>query len=350
MIDADVHRSLSELRVLMVGLGSIGRRHAGNLKRLGAKRVSAYRTGLGSLPIDPALDDVRLFTTLDDALAAKPDIVFVTNPSSLHLEVARAAVAAGCHVFIEKPIATGLDGVEDLLAAADASGVRVGIGYDMRFNRALQALRRELAAGALGPIVSAQVEVGSYLPAWHSWEDYRVSYAARAALGGGVLLTLSHEIDLARWLLGEVDSVSAEIAKLSDLEIDVEDVSVLLLRFRSGAVATIYLDFVQRPVQRRCRVVGQRGALEWNEATGTAELVRSGARTIVGTADADSNAPFVDELRDFLRGVVTGEPGAMIASGQDGERVLAIITAAREAAQTGRRVSVIESVSQTGVN
>ena len=345
-----MRRSLPELRVLMVGLGSIGRRHAGNLKRLGATRVSAYRTGLGSLPIDPALDDVRLFTTLDDALAAKPDIVFVTNPSSLHLKVARAAVAAGCHVFIEKPIATGLDGVENLLAAADAARLRVAVGYDMRFNRALQALRRELADGALGPIVSAQVEVGSYLPAWHSWEDYRQSYAARADLGGGVLLTLSHEIDLARWLLGEVDSVSAEIARLSDLEIDVEDVSVLLLRFRSGAVATIYLDYVQRPAQRRCRVVGQRGALEWNEAAGTAELWHPDARTILGSDDSDPNVPFVDELREFLRGVVTGEPGAMIASGRDGERALAIISAAREAAQTGRRVSVGEPASRAGVN
>jgi predicted dehydrogenase len=330
----------------MVGLGSIGRRHARNLRRLGVTRLSAYRTGRGTLPVDADLGDIPLFATLDEALATKPDIVFVTNPSSLHLHIARAAVASRSHLFIEKPIAASIDGVYDVVTAAESAGLHVAVGYDMRFNPALQALKGALSGDALGRVVSAQIEVGSYLPDWHAWEDYRASYAARADLGGGVMLTLSHELDLARWLLGDVDSVSAEIGKLSALEMDVEDVAALLLRFRSGAVATVTLDYIQRPSHRRCRVVCEHGSVEWSEATGQTEVRTVDGRVVVGRDPADGNAAFVEEVREFLHLVETGKASGTLATGRDGERAVAIIDAARESARTGRRVAVGEPVTQ----
>lgn len=330
----------ASLKVLIVGLGSIGRRHARNLRRLGAVQLSAYRTRLGALREDD-LPGIRVFDSLQAALRSGPDAVFVTNPTSLHLAVAREAVEAGCHLFVEKPIAANLDGVEQLLAQAAARQVHVAVGYDMRFNRALRALKRRLTEGGLGRVMSAHFEVGSYLPAWHKWEDYRVSYAARADLGGGVLRTLSHEVDLARWLLGEVESVSAETAHLSALQIDVEDVAGLLLRFAGGHIATVHLDYVQYPPRRRLRIVGDEAVVEWDEKTGLALSVgRDGTEDILDRDDASPEQPFVDEVGAFLRIITGGDADGYLADGRDGERALGVIAAAEEAARSGRRARV----------
>ncbi len=331
---------LSGLKVLVVGLGSIGRRHARNLRGLGISHLTAYRTRQGALRGDEDLEGMRIFRSLQEALEDRPDVVFVTNPTSLHLPVALECLQANSHLFIEKPISHELNGVDELLAAAEQRKLLIGIGYDMRSNVAIRALKGVIEDGRLGRILSAQLEVGSYLPAWHPWEDYRMSYAARADLGGGVVLTLSHEIDLIRWLLGEVESVSAEMDHLSRLEVDVEDVAALLMRFRSGAIGTVYLDYLQRASHRRCRVVGEEGAVEWSEREGASTLSNGESTSVIGRESPDSNAPFIEEIRDFLGAVARRSTPSSVASGRDGERVLAVIAAARESVRSGGRVRV----------
>jgi len=193
------------MRVLVAGLGAIGQRHARNLRALdpGIELLAFRRRRLGhvvteSLQRDDSRDverelDATVFTDLDEALAARPDAVFVCTPSSQHLEIAQRAAEAGCHLFIEKPLSNALDGVARLRATLAGRSLVVLVGCQWRYHPAVRWLRQMLQENALGRLSSATIEYAEFLPDWHPYEDYRASYAARADLGGGVVLTQIHD-------------------------------------------------------------------------------------------------------------------------------------------------------------
>jgi predicted dehydrogenase len=131
------------------------------------------------------------------------DAALITEAISVHLAHARAAAASGAHLFIEKPLANTPDGLPELLADCRANGLALLVAYNFRFYQPLQLMRDAVQSGCIGRVVSARAEVGQYLPDWRPGADYRQSVTARAELGGGVLLELSHEIDYLRWLVGE---------------------------------------------------------------------------------------------------------------------------------------------------
>ncbi len=219
------------MRILICGLGSVGRRHLRNLVSLGQEDLVLYRTGKSRLPGDelvgwPISD--RLEAALKDWA---PDAAVIANPTSLHLETARAAAEAGCHILLEKPISDRLDGLSALETSVVRKGLRVLVGYQFRFHPGLRAAKAILDDGSIGQPVSARAEWGEYLPSWHPWEDYRQAYSARADLGGGAVLTLSHPFDYLRWLFGEVESVTAQVGKGGQLEIDVDDVAEVIMGF-----------------------------------------------------------------------------------------------------------------------
>jgi predicted dehydrogenase len=199
------------MKILIAGLGSIGRRHLRNLRTLGQEDVVLYRTHQATLP-DAELGDLPTFTEQSLALDEKPDSVIIANPTALHLDVAIAAAKAGAALLIEKPISDGLAGLGEIQSALNLSGKPAMVGFHFRFHPVLNQVKALLESGQLGKPLSARAHWGEYLPDWHPWEDYRRSYAARADLGGGVVNTLSHPLDYLRWLLGEVESVSAGLA------------------------------------------------------------------------------------------------------------------------------------------
>ena len=116
----------------------------------------------------------------------------------------RWAVEHGVHAYVEKPLAVTVEGLAELLDGE--AEVTIAVGYNLRFHPALEAIRAAVYEGRIGRLLAVRAEVGQYLPDWHPEEDYRVSYAARRDLGGGALLTLSHELDYVRWIAGEVVS------------------------------------------------------------------------------------------------------------------------------------------------
>src|SRR4030095_294022 len=188
-------------------LGGIGQRHVRNLRRLRGNdvEISAYRvrqlnhTLSDNLEIEAGADviqkyDIKSFTSLDAALAQRPDAVFVCNPSSLHLPVAQASADARCHLFIEKPLSDNYEKVENLIATVQSHNLTALVGYQLRFHPTLLQLEALLKTRAAGRVVAVIVEVGDFLPGWHKYEDYRTMYAARSDLGGGVVLSQIHEL------------------------------------------------------------------------------------------------------------------------------------------------------------
>jgi predicted dehydrogenase len=325
------------MRALVVGLGSIGRRHARNWAALGLGEVLVCRQASRPLP-EPLGFEVREFHELGEALQARPDVVLVTNPTSMHLETACTAIAAGAHVLVEKPLSHTLDGVNALL---DTERV-VMVGYNLRFHPGLGRLRSLLHGGAIGRPVSVRAEVGEYLPDWHPWEDYRTSYSGRQQLGGGPLLTFSHELDAVYWLLGPPNGVTAVARHVSQLEIDTEDVAEVILDYADGPIASVHVDYVRRPTRRTLEVVGEEGVLRWEYEAN--RLLRYAPATHEWTVEEgdprfERNDMFTAELRDLVARIGEHGPGVG-ADAQQGVAVLSIALAALRSAAEGRRIEL----------
>jgi len=311
------------LRVAVLGQGSIGRRHAGLLRELGAEVVS--------------FDPLAEADTADEAAALRgADAAVIASPTSEHEAQALRCVAAGVPALVEKSLARDAWGAERVGRAAAAAGVPIAVAMNLRHHPGVQGVRATLPQ--LGRPLRAAAWCGSWLPGWRPGADYRQGYSARRALGGGVLLDAIHEIDELTWLLGPVRSVSALLPQVSDLEIDVEDVALLQLELASGVPATITLDYLDRGYHRGCRVVGAEATAAW-EWTAEEVVVHGGdglRRSVPAPADA---APtYRDELAALLEAVAGGAVAG--ATPKEGHHALQVVDAARASATTGRRVPI----------
>jgi predicted dehydrogenase len=323
-------------RLVVAGSGSIGRRHIGNLRRLDAADLVVYRTGRRD-PHAPAVDGPEAFD-LDRLLAGEPAAVLVCNPSALHVPVALAAARAGVHLFVEKPLSHSRDGIDALRAEVGRKGLVALVGFQYRFHPGLRRARQWLFDGAIGDPVTARVHWGEYLPDWHPGEDWRRSYAAREDLGGGAIRTLCHPFDYLRFQLGEVEAVSAFVSRRA-LGLDVEDAAHVALRFACGALASVELDYLQRPRAHGFELVGTRGRIRWSDADGAAHLHDARRDQVTPFFPAPGftrNEMFLAELRHFLACIEGRErPACSLA---DGVRALEIALLALRSAEEGRQL------------
>jgi predicted dehydrogenase len=264
----------------------------------------------------------------------EPDAVLINAPTAMHMPIALVAAERRIHMFIEKPLASALTGVEKLQRLIRRNNLISLVACNLRFHPGLTTVRRLLHEQRLGRVVSARVEVGHYLPDWHPWEDYRLTYSAREDLGGGVILDAIHEIDYIRWLLGEVTGVFCLASKLSSLEIDTEDNAAMLLRFESGAIGEIHLDYVQRSYTRNCEIICEGGTIRWDYVTGKVQWYFAANRVwecFTQEPGWETNRMYLDEMRHFLACLAGDE-----TSRQDvweAARVLTIALTAKMSAQ-----------------
>lgn len=334
-----VCRDKYAMKFLVVGLGSIGKRHVQNLKKVSTIDMIAYRTNKRE---DTGQEDnIKTYYDFREALDQAPDAVLVTNPTSEHIAVALEAAKRGCHLFIEKPISYSLDGVNELVDIAGKKNLAVLIGYNLRFHPSLRLIKQLLEGESIGKIISARVQVGQYLPDWHPEEDYRKLYTARASLGGGVILDLSHEIDYTRWFLGEIREVFAFCGKLSNLVMDTEDTAEVLLRFKSGAIAEVHLDCVQRSYSRSCQIIGEEGTILWDFNEKQVRVFSAKDKEWRYYPEAKGytiNEMYIEEMKHFID-CVEGKDRPIVDA-LEGKRTLEMALAAKEAARLGRTVTL----------
>jgi predicted dehydrogenase len=329
------------MRFLIVGLGSIGRRHLKNIRlTMPHAHITVWRQH--AQPTQAPDNDLADHTVyqMADALDQKPDVALICSPATRHIDTALQMAEQGIHLFVEKPLSHSLANVDRLLLLCQQQKLILMVGYNLRFNRPLMAAKSALDNGRIGRPVSVRVEVGQHLPDWRPEANYRHGVSAQRNLGGGVLLELSHELDYVRWLMGEVKAVQAQIDHLSDLEIDVEDIAEIGLRFADGTIGSVHLDMIQRPPMRMCRIVGTESVLEWDGIANCSRVynVKSGGWQQLAADTQDRNAMYVDEIRHLVT-CIQGET-TPIVTGEDGRRILEIIAAARESADNGGLVQI----------
>lgn len=314
-------------RILVAGTGSIGRRHIGNLRRLrpgarflllrdGARR-DAYADELGA----------EVVGTLDEALQRRPQLAVVATPSDRHAEILPGLLAAGVGCFIEKPVVTQPAALAALQALDPAALPPTQVGCVLRFLPSLRQVRRWLDEGRLGTVVRLGFEVGQWLPDWRPAQDYRQSYSASAGRGGGVVLDLVHELDLAVWLGGADALLGAWGAHRSRLEIGAEDVALLALQGAGGALISVQLDYVCRRPVRRLHIVGDLGSVHWDLPGRHAVLLRHGADDEPAEG-FDAAAAYVTAMEELLLAVETGSATSLPL--HEGLRATALALAANQ--------------------
>lgn len=313
-----ITRAQAAMKILMIGLGGIGQRHTRNLRTLLGDELEliAYRTRRLNHVITPTMgaDDkqnveevynITSFDTLDAALAQNPDAAFVCNPSNLHIPIARACLLAGADIFIEKPLSDSLDGAEQLAALALSQKRVAMVGYQMRFHPCVMRLQQVVASGELGSLLAVRATLGEYLPNWHPYEDYRQMYAARADLGGGVVLTQIHELDFLYSIFGVASRVYAIGGHWSDLEVDVEDTASSLLEVpwhgRSLPIQ-LHTDYLQSPPNRQTEVIGEKARAVMDLHAQTLTIYRRNILQpeVFRVENFERNTLFLDQTRHFI--------------------------------------------------
>ncbi len=320
------------MRFLIVGFGSIGRRHFRNLLSLGERDILFYRTHHSTLENDE-LEGFPVETDLSVALGYQPDAIIIANPSAYHLDAAIPAARHGCHILLEKPISHSMQRVDEFSEIVQKSRSRVLVGFQFRYHPNLIKIKELLESQRIGRVLSFRSHWGEYLPGWHPWEDYRESYASKKELGGGVLLSLCHNFDYLRWLFGETRVHSALLGYNSGLRIEVEDTADVSLVCDQEIYGSLHLNFIQLPGKHYLEIIGNEGSIFWNYYQNRVDLYTFDAAGEVrmesySTPEGfDRNDLFIEEMKHFID-VINGE-AEPICSLTDGIKALELSVQAK---------------------
>jgi predicted dehydrogenase len=311
------------MRLLLIGLGGIGQRHARNLRALFGERCEllAYRVRRDSPVLNDSLSidhnhrsieeryGIRSHETLEAALREVPEAAIICNPSSMHVSVALAAARAGCHLLIEKPVSHTLDQLDELAEVVKKQSLVCMVAYQLRFHPCLKLAHRLLTNGRIGRPIACRAVVGEYLPGWHRYEDYRSMYASKRELGGGVVLSQIHELDMLFWFFGRPKQIVSFGGHFSDLQIDVEDVASTLFAY-DGMVAHLQQDYLQQPPVRQLEIIGSSGKILVDLRAPRVLAYGDSGALIEDQSfeDLERNTLFLDEMKCFIDAVQTGHP------------------------------------------
>lgn len=308
------------MKFLFVGLGGIGQRHLRNLKSICSENDEfyAYRVRREQFVLNSGLQieenenlekkyNLKVFDDLNKALEIQPDIVFVCNPTSLHMDVMLKIATAGCHFFVEKPLSNNMEKMDLLQDLIKKNEVITYVGYQQRYNPCIIKAKEVLENGELGDILSVNAEIGECIKNWHKYEDYRRMYAARKELGGGVVLSQIHELDYLYYFFGVPVSVYAVGGHISNLEVDVDDVADILLKYQMGDryfPVHIHEDYIQAPASRTCKIIGNRGRIEFDLInTKFVQYDEAGNCVCRQQYSIERNDMFMNEMKSFLESV-----------------------------------------------
>jgi UDP-N-acetyl-2-amino-2-deoxyglucuronate dehydrogenase len=348
--------------VAIIGPGKVAHTHARAVQCLPQARLVAVAGRDASRTAAFAEQyGARAFTDLE-ALVADPEVqaVILTTPHPAHPEAAVLAARAGVHVLVEKPMATTVAGCDQMLAAAEAGGVRLGVISQRRWYEPVQRVHQAIQAERIGkPILGIVTVLGWRGPEYYAMDAWRGRWDTE---GGGVLVNqTSHQLDLIQWLLGPVEELFGYWSNLNHPYIEVEDTAVVALRFHSGALGNIVVSNSQNPgLYGKIHIFGDNGAAVGVQTEGGSMFVAGVSSvieppfndlwTIPGEADelpawqAADRARGVDvgshyhclQIQDFVDAILEDRPPKV--TGHDGRRAVEIFEGVYRSQRAGKPV------------
>lgn len=235
------------MKILFLGLGSIGLRHANILKQNYNHQLYALRSGVNLKENPLGISELHSW---QDVEKLKPHIAFITNPTNLHIETAIKCAKLGCALFVEKPIGHNLKNLDKLLRIVKEKTLVTYIAYNLRFHPTILWLKKYLLKHK--PL-HVRVVCSSYLPSWRPNTNHLKSYSANSKMGGGVILDLSHELDYTSYLFGHAKTTSANFGKVSNVTIDAEDYADILVETKSTPI-NLHIDFLSHILKRYTQI------------------------------------------------------------------------------------------------
>lgn len=251
------------MKVVVIGLGSVGSRHVNNLLSLGIKDIILLRkNGKGNPYGLPEIMDINELSLLN------PDLVVLSNPTGYHYEYLTQLIPHNYNILCEKPLVSDqkeLDLINNLLISYSGIGK---VAFMTRYHPCISMALNLIQEGLIGKILYGKFFIGQYLPDWRPNVDYLETYSANLKQGGGVILDLIHEIDLAEYLLGVLDpNFYSIVGRVGDVTVDSEDIAEIIGKTSSGVICNIHLDYLYRGFKRNILICGKAGNIHCDLST-----------------------------------------------------------------------------------
>lgn len=231
------------MKILIVGLGAIGRRHVQLLKEISEHEVFALRTSKDERKNDLEICELHSWNEVDEL---EFDVAFISNPTFMHIETALECAKRNIHLFIEKPIDCKIDGLDELTRLVIQKGLTAYVAYPLRFHPVIAKLKKRLVGQT---VLHSRVVCASYMPNWRSKKNRETTYSSFREQGGGVLLDLSHEIDYIEYLFGEIKNIQGIYGQRGNVTLDAEDFCDLNLLHPQG-ITNLHMNLFSLKEQR----------------------------------------------------------------------------------------------------
>lgn len=298
---------IKKAKIIIIGFGSIGKRHYKNLLRLGYKNVFVY-----DIESKKISKDVKTVANLDQTTLADFSIAFICTPTNLHIKYALMCARAGCHLFIEKPLSHDRRGVNQLIKICRDKKLVNMVACNFRFNKGFQKLEKIVKKKSLGRPLTARVMIGHDLSRSRPGVDYRQTYAASAD-GGVIFDSGAHSIEYLEPLFGKVSDVVGFSGRRSALEIKTEDFADAVITYQEGVVVSLRLDYFSKPKQHNVEIQFERGWARWdfvkNEVSWYDERKKEYKNFVPygETEEEKRNAMYVEEIKSFMLAIDEGK-------------------------------------------
>ncbi len=303
-----IKNDFSEMKALIVGFGSIGKRHGDILKEIGVKHIACSDTAdVCRDQFAAFLPGAPLYSDYETALSEfQPDAVFLCTPTKLHIPMAKTALMHDTNVFIEKPLCYSTDGALELDALAKEKGKKVMVGFCFRYHEALLKAKQMIDEGMIGRLISIRALMGE--PFYQIHPEYMDMYYSKYS----GTFELVHDLDLAIWFAGQkIKRVEGVYGSFSEMGMASPDIAELLVEFEDRLVANVHLDFFQFPRRRTIDLIGWDGVLQvefasWDHAQ-LKYFTKETNEWKTIEFETKRNDMFVAEDSEFLRCIQTGE-------------------------------------------
>ncbi|CAN5735342.1 Gfo/Idh/MocA family oxidoreductase [soil metagenome] len=306
MLNTIVSNLKTDQPLLVIGAGSVGERHIRNLWSIGYRNILVYRQR--NLPFREIGEaQVKVFIDWNEVVKQRPVAAIICTPSAQHLLQVEDCIKAGMHILVEKPLSHQLFDKDALITELENRKLFLQVGYMLRYHPLLQQVKSVIKEKTFGNVINIQTYWGEYLPDWHPWEDYRLSYAASKENGGGAALTLSHDLDLVNWLMDVLPNEHKVMHNYaSTLETDTDSAFDALLSYPNKATAHVHVNFCQKVQQRRYKIILDEAVIDIDYYNASMKIATKENINETHIDNFDRNEMFIDELKDFFATIESG--------------------------------------------
>lgn len=334
------------MKLLVVGLGSMGKRRVRNLTHIGAGVIAGFDPREDRRSEAESKYGIRTWSDFDQAFQEhRPDAMIISTPPDLHVRYAKIALERGCHFFSEASVVD--DGMDQLIALHQSRRhLTAAPSCTLRFHPGIGAIKRVVETESFGQPLLVTYHSGQWLPDWHPWEDYRSFYVSKR-LTGACREIVPFELSWLTWLLGDVKLIAGMKGKLSTLDCDIDDAYQVLMQFKSGALGHLLVDVIARTPVRNFRLCSERATIEWDAIERRVRVFDIDRKewTVIPEPEriqepgyVSAENMYIDEMKEFVASC-KGEKSWPYTL-EDDKRNLELLLAIEQSSEGGRHIAV----------